>query len=260
MNVSVEDGFDATQYEKWRLYGAKDAEARENDEWSYIYCLSKHGEAHVEIMQYLGTSTTIVIPEKIDDAYVTVFMKIGNDFAPNMDNSTISDIRFPNCLYVMTDIFDDTGWYQNQPDGIVYAGNVVCKYKGEMPEGTSITIKEGTTGICSRAFFNCSNLKELILPDTVVTIMGEAFMYCKSLEKLQLSKKTLTIQYDAFKGCSALIELYLPVSLYFCYKDAFSEIPRNCLYYEGSWEEWDELSRRCNLKVRPLVADQPLPY
>ena len=43
--------------------------------------------------------------------------------------------------------FAETPWYNNLSDGLVYIGKVAYKYKGEMPEGTGIVLKEGTTCI-----------------------------------------------------------------------------------------------------------------
>ena len=54
--------------------------------------------------------------------------------------------------------FAGTAWYKYKPDGLVYAGNVAYRYKGTMPANTSITLKEGTVGIASYAFYDCSGL------------------------------------------------------------------------------------------------------
>ena len=36
--------------------------------------------------------------------------------------------------------FANTLWYNNKPDGLVYVGKTVYKYKGTMPDNTSIKI------------------------------------------------------------------------------------------------------------------------
>jgi len=50
--------------------------------------------------------------------------------------------------------FDGTAWYNNQPNGLVYAGLVAYKYKGSIQE-TSIELKDGTKGIANSAFMTC---------------------------------------------------------------------------------------------------------
>ena len=66
--------------------------------------------------------------------------------------------------------FEGTTWYDNQPDGLVYLGNVLYAYKGNMPEETNVTIKDGTLGIAFSAFFGCTGLKSLTIPKSVVSI------------------------------------------------------------------------------------------
>ena len=66
--------------------------------------------------------------------------------------------------------FNNTAWYNNQPDGMVYAGRVAYKYKGTMPDNTSIIIRDGTKGIAGSAFERCTGLTSVIIPDSVTSI------------------------------------------------------------------------------------------
>lgn len=72
--------------------------------------------------------------------------------------------------------FFNTAWYNNQPDGLVYAGKVAYKYKGTMPSNTSIVLKEGTLGIACSAFSGCSGLTSITIPNSVTSIGGSAFV------------------------------------------------------------------------------------
>ena len=51
-------------------------------------------------------------------------------------------------------------------------------YKGDMPSGTSIDVKEGTTSIRSGAFAFCDGLKEITIPNSVTSIGDDAFDGC----------------------------------------------------------------------------------
>ena len=78
--------------------------------------------------------------------------------------------------------FEGTAWYNNQPDGVVYAGKVLYTYKGTMPSNTSITIKDGTLGIASSAFGNCTGLTNIEIPNSVTSIGESAFYGCTRLK------------------------------------------------------------------------------
>ena len=78
--------------------------------------------------------------------------------------------------------FHDTPWLDSQPEGMVYAGKFAYVYKGTMAEGTSITLKDGTKGVCGGAFATCSGLKSITLPESVAHIGRSAFSGCTGLE------------------------------------------------------------------------------
>ncbi len=93
--------------------------------------------------------------------------------------SSLTTINIPNSVTAIAfKAFDGTAWYDNQPDGWVYAGLVAYEYKGDMPEGTSITLREGTTGIADGAFSSSSKLTTVNIPSSVTYIGEGAFSSC----------------------------------------------------------------------------------
>lgn len=71
----------------------------------------------------------------------------------------LSSITFSNSLCdVGYDAFGYTKWYDSKPNGMVYAGPVAYKYKGTIPQGTSVNIKNGTLGIAEQCFLDCTGL------------------------------------------------------------------------------------------------------
>ena len=100
--------------------------------------------------------------------------------------------------YIGRGAFDETPWYNNQPDGLVYAGNVAYKYKGEMPTNTQICIKEGTLGIASHAFYGYNELISVSIPNSLTTIGEFAFYECSSLTSISIPNSVTTIGISAF--------------------------------------------------------------
>ena len=87
--------------------------------------------------------------------------------------SSLVSITMPNDIIIGYAALHNTQWYHNQADGVLYLGNALYDYKGDMPENTSVTIKDGTASISSHAFEDCYNLIDITVPNSV-TYIGEA--------------------------------------------------------------------------------------
>ena len=113
--------------------------------------------------------------------------------------------------------FEDTPWlnkwYNNQPDGIVYIGKVAYKFKGQMPSGTAIAIKEGTVCVCDGAFKDCKGLTSVTIPNSVTTIGDRAFEGCTGLTSVTIPNSVTSIGDEAFKGCTGLASITIPNSV-----------------------------------------------
>ncbi len=81
----------------------------------------------------------------------------------------LAEINIPDSVTnIHRRAFDNTAWYNSQPDGLTYAGKVAYYYKGEMPENTSIELKADTKGIAEQAFNDrCRGLTNITIPDSV---------------------------------------------------------------------------------------------
>ena len=68
------------------------------------------------------------------------------------------------------------------------------------------------TMIAYRAFDFCTNLKSIVLPNSVIRIGKEAFRHCENLEKVT-AFGLRNIGYGAFDGCSNIKEFEIPESV-----------------------------------------------
>jgi hypothetical protein len=140
----------------------------------------------------------------------------------------LATIILPKDLSMIgSDAFGGTTWYESQPEGLVYIGNVLYAYKGDMPANSTIVIREGTIGISGSAFNGCSGLVSVSIPQSVVDLgaiidSGEGsvggsfkgvFDGCKNLSSITIPNGVKTIGYAAFRDCKGLTSITIPSSI-----------------------------------------------
>ena len=159
--------------------------------------------------------TGLVVPEDVEEFGAHAFEGYDNlrSVVFQKDISAIYKSAFLNCTN-LTDItfegdvgyigpytFDGTPWLENQPDGEVYIGKLLYKYKGEMPSNTSIVVKEGTEYICQSAFDCCEELTSITLPSSLKQIHNYAFCGCDNLKEIYckaLTPPSINCYYNNF--------------------------------------------------------------
>ena len=148
--------------------------------------------------------TSVTIPNSVSTIGYNAFF----------DCSGLIFVTIPNSVTTIGyGAFSGTAWYNNQPDGLVYAGKVAYTYKGEMPANTSITLEDGTIGIAQSAFYKCSGLTSVTIPNSVTSIGNQAFAGCSSLTSVTISNSVTRIRPNTFYGCSGLTSVTIPNSV-----------------------------------------------
>ena len=84
---------------------------------------------------------------------------------------------------------------------------------------TSVTIPNSVTSIGESAFYDCSSLTSVTIPNSVTSIGNEAFAYCENIENVYCyAEEVPSAGYNAFYGFSNDATLYVPASAIEAYK------------------------------------------
>ena len=113
---------------------------------------------------------------------------------------------------------NDEIWYTSSD------GNIVTPYNNTsaLPTIVSNTYVDGkgiikfetdVTSIGYRAFFNCSGLTSIIIPNSVTSIKTSALTGCSGLTSVSIPNSVTSIETSAFNGCSGLTSVIIPNSV-----------------------------------------------
>ncbi len=96
-------------------------------------------------------------------------------------------------------------------DGTTYNVTQINEYAFyECSNLTKVTIPESVTAIGPYSFYNCTSLVEVVLPNTISTIWEYTFYGCINLKEVIIPSSVTTIREYAFCGCNNITELTIP--------------------------------------------------
>ena len=113
----------------------------------------------------------------------------------------LTSITIPDSVTsIHSGAFNETGWYYNQPDGILYLYNYCLGYKGVELEG-NLSIREGTKVIADWSFNNIwtDNSFYVYLPNTL-THIGDGAFFSTGYECITIPNSVVYIGDNAFDG------------------------------------------------------------
>ncbi len=173
---------------------------------------------------------------------------------------SLATINIPNTIErIGYRAFDDTAWFSNQPDGVVYVNQFVYKYKGTAPNGTNITINDGTKSILTEAFIDCKGLSEIIIPSSVHEIGNQAFKGCTNLQNAvigdSIGEQHTQIGNEAFSGCTSLTSVTIGNSVSWIYSRAFQNCNNLSDVYIFDLEAWLRIRQSDPLSLTHLYLN-----
>ena len=157
--------------------------------------------------------------------------------------------------------WDDMNGYHTDPwmewDFDESTGTLTVTGSGSMPDyGTpsapwwssrkeiqSVKIS-GLSAIGNFAFYACSNLTNLSIPESVTSIGACAFVGCSSLTSVTISQGVTSIGDNAFYGCSSLTSVTIPQSVTSIGNSAFNGCSSlTSVYYAGTEAQWNAVRK-----------------
>lgn len=165
--------------------------------------VSADGVDYAYVYEYTGTDVIVNVPSVLEGYTVRGFLLSG----AFMDNYIAQIINLPNTIkavgagtfsgaYALKEINIDkisTAGYHSV-DGVLYNGKELAAYPAAK-EGTQYIIPEGISAIQSSAFYGCSNLTTVIIPETVTNFSRGTFTRCKKEMNIILKKNNFS-SYD----------------------------------------------------------------
>ena len=90
----------------------------------------------------------------------------------------------------------------------VFGANIVSN---EYKDGKGVITFDGpVTSIGDRAFYKCTSLTSITIPESVTSIGYDAFSYCSSLTSITIPESVTSIGGNAFSDCSSLTSITIP--------------------------------------------------
>ena len=248
-----------------------------------------------------GSVTSLYIPDSVvgisvQDNTMTPNLPALADIRLPRNQDTIVQVAWENCaFYQDPDNWEDGALYMNDwllatnetlptdytvkagTNGIAGMAFLDAYYGASTSTGGNINQSNSTGSHVERvtlpdsvkalqaAFMDCQTLKEVVLPDGILTIGSAAFGYCLGLTEISIPESVTRINYYALWGCGNLTAITIPDSVTIiddfafdgCEKltsivipDSVTEVGESAfeycsslttVYYTGSEAEWEQI-------------------
>ncbi|MBQ8272864.1 MAG: leucine-rich repeat protein, partial [Tidjanibacter sp.] len=174
-----------------------------------VYCEATTPPAGGSYMFYNNASgRKIYVPTESVDAYKTAeyWSKYADAFVPYDFEKGEVDMKYRKICYTSTDGNAVTPYATN-----VFGANIVSN---TYEDGKGVIVFDSVvTSIGENAFYDCSSLASITIPDSVTSIGDFAFAVCESLASVTIPESVTSIGLSAFNSCSSLVSVTIPESV-----------------------------------------------
>lgn len=205
-----------------------------------LWSFNQLEDGTLEITDYKGSETEIVIPKQIGENAVTRLsdqcfsaVKIGRRKTQKMVMEKLCKVTIPDSVTTIgkmafrgcKGLADEKGFvivrgvlydYFGSARSVAIPSNVTKiddRVFEERKDLASVDIPDGVTAIGDWAFYKCYNLAFVNMPNSLKTIGAYVFGYCVRLNSVIIPDGVNSISRNAFWHCSGLTDVHIPDSV-----------------------------------------------
>ena len=187
---------DITLYAKWIDLTTSSYEATSSNVGTVIGNLSGEGPHYVKVTGAISSNTIKNIRTKLLDKSSCL---------------VVLDLSETTGLTKLDEYHDSSGHNYNSTIYASCSSSYCYKYNfNGCSNLVEIILPDTLTKIEDFSFYGCINLKSIVIPEGVTTIGKQAFWGCKKLESLEIPESVTSIGEEAFYNCSSLESVKIP--------------------------------------------------